>query len=174
MTGSGGGGGRSSSSTNAGGGGGSGGYIRFFAPAGSYSYTVGAIGVGGATDGADGTAGGDSIFGLVTCRGGNAGLANGTPGAITAANVTAYSAAISLNGSRGGAMHGSGTGLSSTGGDTPLTTVVPSQHSSITPNTSDFATGRPGGGGGHGITNAFTGSAGNGGIGRMIIQAFYL
>ena len=100
----GGGGGQSGSATLAGmgSGGGAGGYFRklIASPAGTYAYTVGAKGTGGATS--SGTAGNDTTFGsggsLLTAKAGAAGTSTGLASTV-----------VFLNGGTGGAV--------STGGD---------------------------------------------------------
>jgi hypothetical protein len=89
MVGGGAGGGRNIGSSGIGSPGGNGStYYRFKTTSGTYSYAVGAAGVGTSASAGNGTAGGDSTFGTAICRGGAAPAGANSAGTNAADSLT--------------------------------------------------------------------------------------
>jgi len=171
MTGGGGGGGKHAGSNSGGGGCGST-YFKLRVPTGAYSYSVGSGGAGGAVGGDTGGAGTASTFGTATAGGGLGGLSNGTPGDF-GSSTSAYTVLESVPGARGGSRH-SGSNLSSPGGQSFWGTAAGPISATYVPNTNQFANGVGYGSGGAGTDNTnFSGAAGNGGDGRIVVSVFY-
>ena len=173
MCGGGGGGGKASGFSSGGGGCGAT-YFKLKVPAGTYSYSVGSGGSGGGSGGDNGANGGDTVFGAATTGGGGGGNNNGTPGDF-GGSVSAYTVLSAISGTRGGSRVSGISGTSTGGGGSFLGNPGPGEVAgSFIFSTGAFANAQGYGAGGAGTDNTnFSGAAGNGAPGRIIIQEFY-
>lgn len=170
----GGGGGGGAQTSGTAGGGGAGGYRKFFidSPSGTYSYSVGAGGVGATTSGI-GTAGGDTTFGTSTAGGGDGGE-NGSSGNGGLGGVVSGSLGtdiVSMTGS-GGQVMTNDAGAGTQGG---LGGVGPfggaGRGFNGTNGTCDAPEPNSGCGGNGG--NSTTGTGSDGASGQIIVREYY-
>ena len=170
MCGGGGGGGKNSSTYAAGGGSGAG-YIKAKFPVGTYSYSVGAGGAGQGTAGSPGGNGGNTTFSTLMAEKGYGGptFSNSEPAVGGGSNPTG--AILVLAAVQGGyGSVGSNLTCSPGGGSFWAPPTYASSGSLLTTSPSSYGYG----GGGSGVTsNNFSGAAGNGSSGRIIVTEYY-
>ena len=161
-----------------GGGGGAGAYYRkqFTAPAASYSYTVGAGGVGTpAATNADGSAGSASTFGGMSAAGGAGGKKgataadNGDGGAGGSTYTGLVSEIIKIDGGTGGTgTRSGGVGVMSGFGGGATTGFGPSYHRAFALGKGGPAVNHGGGGGG-----SYQNNGEDGRVGRISVLAYF-
>lgn len=168
----GGGGGGKNNSTNAPGGGAGGGFAKLkFAP-GTYAYQVGTGGAGSSTNGIDGTAGGNTIFGSSQCNGGAGGpaITTSTPAFGGLVSTTGSSAVyLAIQGGHGSINV---TGSFSPGGNSfwGVAGLICANNTAAT----GYQDGSGYGQGGCGVNNNISGGSGGAGVsGRIIITEYY-
>lgn len=156
------------------GGGGSGGYCESMitTPAATYTYAVGAAGVGNSN--ANGSAGGTSTFsaGSMSATGGSGGLVSSAANSLGGAGGTASGGNyLNIPGSQGNAGVAAAEFFSGRGGNAPQGGVS----SAYSTSNSTGVTGSTPGGGGSGafVNNGGPNVGGTGGAGEIIVEEYY-
>ena len=153
---------------NHGGGGGAGGSAFGYFQAGTYSYSVGAVGGGGGV-GNNGSAGGTTSFGTMSATGGSGGsipLVSGTD-YFAAADGVATNSLIPF-----GSIPANPPGRAGANGGSSVLMGIGGRGAQCTTTTPDFYgdDGVRGGGGGGGMNDSY---GGNGGQGVIFVTAYY-
>lgn len=167
----GGGGGGKNTSTYAAGGGGSGAYIKVKFPVGTYSYAVGAGGAGQVASPGDGAAGGNTTFSTLSANGGAGGLNATNSAPANGGGYVSTGASIVFLGIQG-ASGSVGSNLVTSPGAASFWGQQSYACSWGTQSAAARTYGYGAGGGGVNASN-FSGAAGDGSSGRIIVTEYY-